>query len=135
MSQLSKYFTDDHQASPFEPLANMANGADFLVAFRRNKRVGRGAGKNRNTGVVRNRAYAMTRNDVLDNRDLRITPPDNCADAMIRAPAPRCYRTTFVRRVRSEGYVAGSTRQSGQCGPLRRRNADRCANVERHTAS
>ena len=73
MSQLSKYFTDDHQASPFEPLANMANGADFLVAFRRNKRVGRGAGKEiEDAGVVRNRAYAMTRNDVLhDNQDLK----------------------------------------------------------------
>jgi len=51
----------------------MANGADFLVAFRRNKRVGRGAGKEiEDAGVARNRPYAMTRNDLLhDNQDLK----------------------------------------------------------------
>jgi hypothetical protein len=54
-------------------LANEANGAGFQVAFRRNKRVGRGAGKEiEDAGVARNRAYAMTRNDVLhDNQDLK----------------------------------------------------------------
>ena len=73
MSQLSDYFTKDNEKSPFAALANEANGADFLVAFRRNKRVGRGAGKEiEDAGVVRNRAYAMTRNDVLhDNQDLK----------------------------------------------------------------
>ena len=73
MFELSDYFTKDHKDSPFAPLANMANGAGFQVAFRRNKRVGRGAGKEiEDAGVARNRAYAMTRNDVLgDNQDLK----------------------------------------------------------------
>ena len=73
IDELSKYFTDDHQASPFEPFGEHGEWRGFSSCFSRNKRVGRGAGKEiEDAGVVRNRAYAMTRNDVLhDNQDLK----------------------------------------------------------------
>lgn len=73
MTQLSKYFTDDHHNSPYANLTQDAHGAGFQVAFRRSKRVNRGVGKEiEDAGVARNRPYALTRNDVLnDNHDLK----------------------------------------------------------------
>lgn len=73
LSQLSGLFAKDMQKSPFDDLAGKANEAGFQVSFRRNKRVGRGAGKEiEDAGVTRNEAHAMTRNDVLhDNQDLK----------------------------------------------------------------
>jgi hypothetical protein len=71
--ELNEYFKEDKEEPPFVELAEKANGAGFQVAFRRSKRVCRGAGKEiEDAGVKRNRAYAMTRNDVLNNnQDLK----------------------------------------------------------------
>ena len=69
-SELSDYFTDAGQQTPFEALPN---GAGFQVAFRRSKRVGFGTGREiEDRGIHRDLSYAMTRDDLLySNRDLK----------------------------------------------------------------
>jgi hypothetical protein len=69
--ELYNYFNDAGEIPPFELLSKSHEG--LSVAFRRSVRVGAGAGKEiEDLGVYRNRAYAMTRRDLLDhNRDLK----------------------------------------------------------------
>jgi hypothetical protein len=67
--ELHNYFMNAHQVSPLKSLDH----GGFDVAFRRTVRVGLGAGKEiEDSGVSRNRPYAMTRHDLLNgNRDLK----------------------------------------------------------------
>lgn len=65
--ELRSYFLSANQ----EPsLADLPGQVGFRVAFRRAVRVGLGAGREiEDTGVHRDRAYAITRNDLLNNSE------------------------------------------------------------------
>jgi hypothetical protein len=67
LSDLNGYFSSGMQPLPFKP---MPKDAGFQVAFRRSKRVGLGTGKEiEDAGIARDHAYAMTRNDLLNNNE------------------------------------------------------------------
>jgi hypothetical protein len=67
--QLLGYFADANQPPPLQPLTR----GGFTCAFRRSVRVGLGSGiEIEDRGVLRDRPYAMTRQDLLNhNQDLK----------------------------------------------------------------
>jgi len=68
--ELSQFFVDANQTSP---LRDLPKDAGFKVAFRRAMRSGLSTGRDfEDIGIARNKSYAMTRNDLLNNnQDLK----------------------------------------------------------------